>query len=795
MQPQNTPHNRYRLLAVFLLALLAPAAAQAGPSLLLNESMYDALRAQAQQAPWSDMAAAAADLAAQPYPTDPNPFYRTGDIVSAASLMYILDPANGATYRAKILAGIQSSTTWREGEAWDTQSPPGTALAHMIFALDVIRDDITPAEEAAARVILEARVNKIETGRGWPEGGYGIHAIWALYKGDMARYNENLAMYRDTVERSVTVDGVGAEGPNYSFMRFGRTRDHKYLLMHVAAFNKDRPGVTVDSDFYSDPRYVNYYEWMYGHALTPMGTAYTFGDTYPNFNPVWEGQALPPFAAGRYSDVAGGYAALRYQGTTPPPKLTSFVLAQNPILPEPMKPTSRIFRDGGAFFVEDDQVSTSLAGALWNSTQRGWHSHCDVNAVHLCAYGENILQNVGYMGAGSGYVDSTGRLWPWQYISHTASANNTVLINNTNQLVGPFVGDGGDWYNNTALDDQHPFTKRGAGITESFTGHRLDYACGNSGRVLSVASGDPMNPRLLGVHDRSMVFIHPQDGVGGYFILLDEVRVSNPTGNDKVDVYLHPNSTAYQTISANEQYSWTIDGGFRLNTSNTVKVDIALGETPASVTFPSGLLSAWGSDRWQTVGAAMRATYATDVQGTVNIPTVIYPSDLTHPVAVMERLEAAGYNGLRIAGGDVTDWVIALPLDAQGAVDVAGLTFAGRSAIFRRRADGSLAFLFARLATAAEDADSGLGFASDDPISVHLWGLEGQVITGGTTVRFFGPDVRGIELNGQPFACEVLTDGIRVDLPEGTWDVQLVPEPATSLLMLLGAGSVVARRR
>ena len=59
-----------------------------------------------------------------------------------------------------------------------------------------------------------------------------------------------------------------------------------------------------------------------------------------------------------------------------------------------------------------------------------WHSHKDVNAIHLAGFGEHLLLNSGYSGASHGDLGFT-----WDYINNFARSSNTVLIDDTDHIV------------------------------------------------------------------------------------------------------------------------------------------------------------------------------------------------------------------------------------------------------------------------------------------------------------------------------------------------------------------------
>jgi hypothetical protein len=88
-----------------------------------------------------------------------------------------------------------------------------------------------------------------------------------------------------------------------------------------------------------------------------------------------------------------------------------------------------------------------------------------------------------------------------------------------------------------------------------------------------------------GHHQRKFVFVKPQNGCAGYFVLIDEVAVD--TASDRANLVLHPNSSVDPTVVTDEQeYTWPIEG---CNYSgHPVGVTIFLGTAPSEVDIRGG---------------------------------------------------------------------------------------------------------------------------------------------------------------------------------------------------------------
>ena len=247
-------------------------------------------------------------------------------------------------------------------------------------------------------------------------------ALWALYRGDRALAAEATALFRERLFDELTPGGVFDSGPGYAWARQGGDRISKYALIDVLEFTGR------DRTLYADPRLVGLQEWLFRGAYTPARTNLTFGDSDPS-RPV---EALlgyvQPHRVARFSERAGRNAAWLVRDVEPRPLLSSFALIDDAPL-EPLAPTSCVWTDCASFW-EDARSADSLMAALWCPRSSGSHSHFDVNAVHLYAYGKNVVRNVGYCGAGAG-IDAS---FDWNWVSATARSSNTVTIDGA----GPF---------------------------------------------------------------------------------------------------------------------------------------------------------------------------------------------------------------------------------------------------------------------------------------------------------------------------------------------------------------------
>lgn len=723
-----------------VLAIPDPVWAQ-HPFLIVRATGYDALRARAAQTPWQQMKASAiADATNLSYLTTDTTevkIRRMWEITGAASLAFILDPARRTTYKNKLrdTLGYWSDLYSQRNTGWDFAVPAGSAFFCSVLALDIIYNDLTPDERAAIESKLDAMAEWYwSTGLSWPMNTHGVRGVWALYQNDTARLNTAKASYRTEFASELTASHVFAAGPGYAGVRLGGNlsspgseRDAKAHLMDVLEFTG------ADNTYYSDARFKGFYEWLYGYSASPFRRHYSFGDTDPTGFGIRNGART--FSAYRFSPQAARYAAWANNGSIPRGRLLPYVLAEQR-LPGAERAPSKIFADGGAWFVDDTNSTEALAGVLWNCRSSEYHSHKDVNALHLCAYGEHVLENVGYAGAGTPALG-----YSWTYINNRAVSGNTVLLNYTfaDDLNPPSANDHDD--------------KSGAGIREGFVTPALDYASGDSGGALP-----------NGKHWRNFVFVRPQETTNGYWVLFDEVD-AEPSGAS-AHIALHPSSASYSTIAAAREYQWTIK---RYGPQN-VFLSLFLATPPASVLVRNGVRARFGDQSF--VGKYLYSTYTTDAAGKRNMVTVLFPHDSDHPKAVMTRVAGTGYTGARVALNGV---VVDQALESSGTTIVTheNVSFRGLATLYRRSPDKT-DFYFVRRGRYFYD-NAGHGFNSNADVSLYVQGRQGKLISPATDVTFYHPNLVGVLVNNQLAPIVAKSGGqVTVRVGAGTHDIALV---------------------
>jgi hypothetical protein len=704
-------------------------AVQTHPFLLVRESDYPALQAQASSEPWLTMKTRAindvTNLNYDPLLDITAKSNRMRDIVSAGSLAYILDPVNKDTYKNKVLSTLNNWDDIAPALScanWSNTVPPGIAFFNSVLSLDVIYNDLTPEELAGVESKLRAVSDWYWANNcSWEHNQYAVRGIWAIYEGDRVKIDSAKADYVNAVLNYLTVDGVYNGGPSYAWARFGAAEDSKSYFMDVLEFTGENTSI------YSNSQIKGMYEWLYGGSITPFKQRVTFGDTQPEFYPGTSGYDHPAtYRADRFSDLAAQNASWLDSVPNPGGRLLDYLFMDEPMA-APQKPLSKIWPSGMASFWENNSVSGSLGAALWNPQVSEGHSHKDVNAVHLSAYGESILRNSGYAGWGNGCLG-----FSWTYVHDNAVSNSTVLIDNVDHSL-----------------------KHGSGIVEGFTNSSLDYASGDSGSALS-------NGKNL----RNLLMVHPQDGLNGYFILVDEITANS--NSSKANIILHPSSAVSSVTTNLTEYRWLINQ----YSGHDVYADVFLGTVPFSATLNDGALCTNTFSYNSILGKYLNATYSTN-NGKKNIVTVVFPSDSTHAKATMSRITGTKYSGAKVDIGTNTSDIV-LESSSDKSISYQGVSFKGITTFYRLNS-GTASTYFVKKGTSFDNGKTAKkGFTSVANVSVQLKEKTGSIVSPGTDVTFYYPGITSVSLNGNVLPNISSGSGwVKVNIASGTHKLDL----------------------
>jgi len=703
---------------------------QEHPFLLFSEEDYPEFRARATEEPWASWKAEAMQFAAADW-SDSDRLKTRGredsEVISCNALLYILDPDNAATYRDKIVEGIGVVSSYPNNgsnNTWMYSVPAGSAGFVALVALDVIWDDLDPVERDNLLDGLAARIDTIYDDA-WQLNATAAKATLALMQGDQAEYERQRDLHFERIHDSLTEDGGFGEGSTYGLGRLAAASWERYSK----AFFIDVVHHQGDYNVYGDWQLQQYYKWALTHSLSPSKHVSTFGDTYFASTPINDKHSASLHRLHRFGDEVGGLASWVLGDVRSRANLFSYVLTEK--VPDPVKPTSLIFIKAGAAFIDPNlpEGETNFA-ALWSTTQTNWHTHKDINALYLEAFGTPILANTGYANANSGWKG-----YSWNYINHQAFGNNVVLINGADHA-----------------------GKLGAGLPQGFTSDCLDFAQGDSGNAING-----------GTHFRNLMLMHadPSLGVGGYFITMDEVTAGSPS------LLFHPVTTTHSEIVAGTHYRFPIM--FRSHERTDFNLDIFFGLTPASVTFQLGAMTSYSDD------LAMETEYirANYPSSSPPVTTILYPHDSVHPLAAMARLSQGNYQGATVShSSDVIDYVLSSPGDQE--ITLAGNTLQGKGVVIRENT-GSPEFALLIDATNFRD-ENGPGFDSTEPVSVLLKDGAGKVsATEPASVTFYRNGIQSVFLNGQQVASEGSEEGeVTIRIPTGAHEFELTSTPPPS---------------
>lgn len=688
------------------------------PFLIVDPAEFATLRSRRNTSPWREVADEAIRYARDEVFEPSAPAFqaktRMADLCGAIALAWILDPRS--RLRTKLVETLEHWNGYYEAAA-----APGagtqlrwqqSAMVESILALDVMRDALATAD----RERLEAMVDDMV--RGWwsrrSQDGTtstpGVTTIWALYAGDRTLFEAARSLYLERLFGELTDEGVFAGGTGYAWVRYAGDRLSKYLAIDVLVRSGENP------DLYADARLRTFHEWLFAGGYTPMGTNLTFGDSDPSRPVEATFGYWVPNRAPLVSEQAGRNAAWLTRDIVPRPGLVNYLLMDVAVPAE--APVSHVWKDI-AVFREPGGSQDGLLGALWCPTDSGGHSHKDVNAVHLCAYGENLVVNSGYCGSDVG-VDAT---FDWEWIFDRAASSNTVSIDGADHVA-----------------------KRGAGTVAGFAGAGFDFATADSGNALS--GGD---------HLRSLWMVHGTSAEPGYFVLVDEVDSSG----DLVCLDLHPDSATVATVVPGLAYEWEVPRPGR----DPVALTLFLATVPASAELRDAGLCAFDGNEY--VARALRACH--ELPTATPIVTLAIPHDTAHPAPTATALGAGNvYSGARLEyASGVTDLVLGARGDAL--VTVGPESFRARAAHVRRGSAGVQRYFAQRGRVLDDGAVEPTGFEADRDVDVLVSGTEVRVSSTGAEVLFRDPDLSGA-LATTP-AGTVLDAGpgfVRIALAPGT---------------------------
>ncbi|MFP4288967.1 MAG: heparinase II/III family protein [Bacteroidales bacterium] len=701
------------------------------PFLIVNESMYTDMREKANQSPWKEIKESADSLFSLQYNETweevDDKALLIRDIVSAGTLLWILEPDNQEVYLPKIIETLYEFNDVMESRSdppndWKSNVPLACTAFNAIIALDILFDDIAVSDRDSLENLY---YNFLENQRStaWRESYYSSLGIYYLYKGDRENIDFHKQKYRKELEDHLTDDGIFNGGTGYSTSRFLKhAREQKYYFMDVLEF-------TGEDNYYNDSVFKQLHEWLFAHNFNTYGSIYVFGDAKMGTSIKRRlNESAGTWRVNRFSKQAAQNAAWYVQDKFPVGRLLNFLSVDS--ITEPVRPnTSKIYHDGAAWFVHNPTNQQHVSGVLWNNMSYSAHAHKETNSLHLAAFGEDLVVNSGYNNWGNGVLG-----FSWNYIYNQAKSCNTVLIDNKNHS-----------------------TKKGNGLKKGFiVDHTMAYATGEAGPALN-----------NGTHHRTLQMLYPTDNTSAYWVLFDEVNAYNPV--DDFQVLLHPRSSDVEEIEANKFYTWNV----KRWTDEGVDLSIFLATPPSNVQLVDGVQA----DKSHSIlTKVLKSTYPTGASGSNQALTLVFPSDSNHPLPVITQINQNEYYGAQVTHTNGTmDEVVESGNDLL--TEITGGSFRG-GFFFQRMLDDSVSFVFGKELIEFHTGEAGYtkGISASQPVDIYLNEKSGRIHTSfNTSVVFTYPGIEGIKLNGEMLTTmEDGTNTVEVSVPSGMQNIEII---------------------
>ena len=258
-----------------------------------------------------------------------------------------------------------------------------------ILSLDIVYDALTIEEILACEEVIENQIFKIDREGSWADVRRGTHGTWDIYKGIRTSPDE---AYYEGIMHQVTEDGVSPVTNHYAWERVGggNSRISKSGYMDVLEFTG------IDQRYYNNERLKKFHRWLFGSSVNCAKEMAIFGDMLPTqgiSNDMLHRRVV------NFDMEAAGYASWFHEGTPAIGNILTYIIPKT-ALPEPLVPSSKIYKNGGAFFREAEDDPNGLHAVLYNiESQDEWHTHNEVNGLALSGLGNRLLVNGGRLGS------------------------------------------------------------------------------------------------------------------------------------------------------------------------------------------------------------------------------------------------------------------------------------------------------------------------------------------------------------------------------------------------------------
>ncbi|AXT51668.1 T9SS C-terminal target domain-containing protein [Aquimarina sp. BL5] len=750
-------HLKLILLTVCLLSLSHYSFSQTHPFLIITEDMYPDLQQKfvGNRQPFKYIR----DAAFSRWDND----FSDGDWGSLSGtlnynmLSYVLEPnpSNRVQYKNKIISILN---TWpdqvpfleRRG-AHANYVDAASAQFNAIIALDIIYNDLTPTELAAAESNLATVATWYQNNEpAWRLSYYGINLLYAIYKNNTAEITKWKDLYDAYLfNKSMMQDGSWGQSPGYVFARMLDTRMSKTHIKDVMEF-------TGLGSYYNDPRMNLLYEWATTFALTPFGGYTKFGDTGLTENRLANHSGI--YYAERHGTDVGGMAYWHLGNKNPGSFNSSnlFIYILKDInKPTPIMPVSLLRDQSGAALWDKTDSEEALQGILYclkndPGQDNLGHDLEDVNSFDITAYGQHIVLNSGVRytnadGSGfnyPGYAPDGGR---WK----RASLQNTVLI--------------GD-------DTQHSQTD-GNGLIDGLVGGNVEFGTTDAGPAIN-----------NGTHYRTLHFIHPIPGESnGYFVIYDEVEPTNSSDDVTINFQANVLDGNTVTITNNQEYNFPINAIINSeNRDETEKGTVFFASNP-NVTLASSFKGDFGQGFKTTQN--IKAVYQAPADGVIRATTLIFPEDGTHSKGSLSKIANSDYSGITIThNASFIDTYLGSKNTISNTYN--DVTFKGKTAFFRKKSENTIAYSVTNGTSFLDtSATNDYGFTAAMPVSIVMEENSGNIHAFNTTnITFFKEDITSVQIDGievNPILAS--SHSIEVSVPSGRHRVELFTNGTLSI--------------
>ena len=459
----------------------------------------------------------------------------------------------------------------------------------------------------------------------------------------------------------------------------------------------------IDKRYYNNERIQKFMRWQFGSSINPAKELAIFGDMLPTET---VGNSLLYRRVVNFDDKAASYAAWFLDGNPADGHILTYVLPKKE-LPSPVVPSSQIYENGGAFFRDKEDSFKGLQGVLYNiKSQNEWHTHNEVNGLSLSALGNRVLVNGGRLGAPT----------------REAKLNNTLTINGENH--NGFTGDG---------------------IVEGFTADGLDYAKGEDGDAIRFKD-----------HSRNMILIQTTADTNGYFIIFDQVK-ADP--GDKIKNYLHPASQNNVTITENlREYTAPID---HYRSVAAGMITFYYVTAPEAVNIEKSQSAVQDRYPGYPEHNRLESVYSVNNQGEKSLVTVIFPHNHIVSKPNFQRFFSENFEGIKFTQGAEEDFIVT---SDDKLVNFDDSSYTGDFCWVRKK-ENAIASFFVKSGTSF--LNNGIGFESDNPVTIFVNGTKGTVISQGATLKLKGSALAKVNFNEKITVKSATEDYIEVVLDKG----------------------------